>query len=198
MSLRPLPPSAPVRRRLPCGALLLLLASSAWAQPAIPPGPAKKDEAAEAAQAAYRNALGNAKALAKANHLAAAEQALAQLNLALANTAEWHLETAQRLVQLAEQVARDGAPANVAPLVRQALQQLALAEQRATTPGATLNAKLLAGFIHERFLADAKSALASYQAAVQLAPDSAEAKEKSERMQKTDDTFRRKPKNSGS
>jgi hypothetical protein len=188
MSLNPLTIS---RRLLWSG--LLLTASPLCAQPAEAPGQAKK-QAEEQAQAAYHAAVENAKTQAKGQDLAGAEETLGALNQAKANTAAWHLETAQRLVQLAEQLARDAAPQNVAALVRSALQHLKKAEQKATNPTERLNAKLLAGFIHERFLGDSSAAVAEYEAAVALAPESTQAKEAATRAKKTDENFRNKSK----
>src|SRR4051794_20607186 len=123
--------NTPLRR---CLSAALLLATALFGLAQTPP-----------VTGTARAIMETAKAQAKANNANAAEQALVQLNLAVPNTAEWRLETAQRLVQLAEQVSLDGAPGRIDGLVRSALQHLAQAERLATTPAAIASAKMQAG-----------------------------------------------------
>lgn len=170
---------------------LLALGGAALAQ--VPPlGPTRPNDPAKQAQALanYRAGLGNAKALATANNLVAAEAALVPLNVAKPNTAAWRIETAQRLVHLADQLGREGQTRNVAALANSALQHLVQAELLATNVRSRVAAKSLAGFIHERYLANRAAALASYQAAAALSPTTAlKAQEAATRLQKTDDTL---------
>lgn len=171
------------------------------------PGQAKKDDAAVVVTpvdpvATERAALNNAQALAKtpaaneaakAQTAAAVEALLTPTNKTQPNTADWRLETAQRLMQVAELAARAGKADNVAALATRALQQLNVADnpsQDATTRAA---AKTLAAWIYERYLADLDSARANYEAAVQLSPGNQKAKESAARLKQTDDNVKLKP-----
>lgn len=171
-----------------------ILTSTGWAQPATPPADVKPTPAEPVVEpAAVRAIVAQAKLFAQGSDATAAEEALTMLNVAKPETAEWHLETAQRLMQTAEQLARDGEPQNVAVLAARALQHLALADTRAKNAATRADAKTLAGFIYERYLADPAAALASYEQAAQLAPETAgKAKEASERLRKTDDNVKAK------
>ena len=143
--------------------------------------------------ATVRAKMSEAKNLAKANNVAGAEQVLLTLNRAKPNTAGWHMETAQRLMGTAEQLAREARPASIAPLTASALSHLAQADTLTTDARIRAAAKTLAGFIHERYLADRKSALASFQSAALLSPTTAtSAKEAADRLQKTEDKARAK------
>lgn len=187
-----------ISRRWRFAGLVLIAASSGFAQVATPPSETKKiDPVLQAQQAVdlanYRVGASNALALAKTNNLAAAEVALVALNKAKPNTAAWHMETAQRLMQLAEQLARAGQPGNIAALANSALQHLAQAQPLAPDAHTKAAAKSLEGSIHERYLANPAAALASYQGAAQLSPTTAaKAKEAADRLQKTDDNLRAK------
>jgi len=162
------------------------LAASGRAQSVQPPGQAAKTDSTSVANLTdNRKSMDDAKTLAQGNNLAAAEQTLTALNRTKPNTAAWHMETAQRLMQTAEQLAREAHPANVAALVASALSHLDQADALTKDARVRAAAKTLAGFIHERYRADPAAALASYQAAVQLAPDSKNAAEAADRMQKT-------------
>ena len=146
-------------------------------------------------QTTERDAIGEAKALAAARNPLAAEQALTRLNRAPAGSARWHTETTQRLLAVAEQLAREGKPAGVSALVASALGHLdsteALSKSAVTKEAqvkeakARANAKYTAGFIHERFTGNLPAALASYQAAVELDPSAVVAKEAFTRLQRT-------------
>jgi len=143
--------------------------------------------------AAYRSGVDTAKSLAKANNAAAAEQVLVALNLAPPNTAEWHIETAQRLIHVGERLIRDGQPAGrSAGLFSSALQHLSRADSATADSRVRATARRLAGFVNERFIGDAKSALDHYRESARLAPNSAAAVEAADRLQRTDDTFREK------
>jgi hypothetical protein len=141
----------------------------------------------------YRKGATSALAQARANNLVAAEATLATLNKSAPNSATWHMEAAKRLVQLAEQLARSNQSRNVTALANRALANLALAEELAREPGQRAAAKMLAGFVQERYLANPEAARASYESAVPLAPEGeSRAKEAAERLQGNDDHLRSK------
>lgn len=134
---------------------------------------------------AVRLKLDEARSLAKGNNLTAAEQILVTLNRARPNTAAWHIETAQRLLMTAEQMSHEGKTSGIAPMTASALAHLTQAETSAPNIRTRISAKTLIGFVHERYLADPKSALASYQSAAALAPStSTRAKEAADRLQR--------------
>lgn len=179
---------------------LLLSALPGFGQAVPPPAPVgKTEEKVDYADIAnVRAAVDQAKLLAASNNAADAEELLSKLNEALPDTAEWKMETAQRLMQTAEQLARDGQPDKVGALAARALQQLTGAEAIALDPEIRASAKALAGFIYERYLANPTAAAASYQAAVNLAPDKAtQAKEAVERLKKLSDNAKEKAANAG-
>lgn len=179
---------------------LLVSAVPGFGQAATPPGPVgKPEEKVDYADIAnIRAAVNQAKFLAASNNAADAEELLAKLNAALPDTAEWKMETAQRLMQTAEQLARDGQPEKVGALAARALQQLTGAEAIALDAETRVSAKALAGFIYERYLANPTAAAASYQAAVNLSPDKAtQAKEAVERLKKSSDNAKEKAANAG-
>jgi hypothetical protein len=158
------------------------------AQPVSVSVPAAKPDHVDQAQdlVAFRTGMTNAKSLAAANNLTGAEQALISLNKARPNTAAWYIDTAQRLMQTAEQLARDAKPASIPALATRALQLLSQAEIAAKTTRTRAAAKALAGFIQERYLANRSAALTAYQGAVVLAPSSPAAKEAVARLQQTE------------
>lgn len=166
-----------------------------FAQAITPPGQAKKADPAKQAQelATHRAGVANANALAKANNVVAAEQALTALNKAKPNTAAWHIETAQRLMLIADQLAREARPAAISALAAGALQHLTRAEALAKSGRTRADAKSLAGFIQERYLANRTAALAAYQGAAQASPTSKSAREAVARLQQTDDNLRKAP-----
>jgi hypothetical protein len=123
--------------------------------------------------AAHRQAFNAAKGLAKQNNVLGAEQALLQLNRSTPNTADWYLESAGRVLEMAQVLAADGTKSASAALVQSALAHLAQAERTASDAMSRASAKMMLGHIQERYLGDLVSALASYRAAAQLAPNSA-------------------------
>jgi len=159
--------------------------------PVAPATPGKGDPGPTVPDlASVRGNVDDAKNLAKGSNVVAAEKSLTAINLAPANTAAWHIETAQRLIQTAEQLAREGQTGSVPALTASALAHLDQADPLAKDAPTRATAKTLAGFIHERYRADPVAAKASYQAAVQLSPSTAgAAKEASDRLQKTDDNL---------
>ena len=163
-------------------------------QTVTPPGQAKKVDPAVQARdlALYRAGVDNAKTLAKGNNVAGAEQALTALNKTKPNTAAWHIETAQRLMNTAEQLAREAKPAAIPALAASALQHLTQADSLAKDARTRASAKSLAGYIQERYLGNRAAALTAYQSAAQLAPASVKAKESVARLQQTDDNLKAK------
>jgi hypothetical protein len=130
-------------------------------------------------------AVQSARAAAQRNDPAAAEQLLTAANRAHPDTSWWHFETAQRLIQLAHDVPREGPRGNAIPaLVTSALQHLAMAENATSDARHKSSIQSFAGLIYERFRGDHASALASYQAAVNLAADNPLAAKHAERLQR--------------
>jgi hypothetical protein len=129
----------------------------------------------------------DAKRQSKNQDASGAEQKLAALNRAKPDTAEWHVETSQRLLQLVGQLSREGSSkAQVAGVVTQSLAQLQQAEETARRDKdlrGEARAKAAAGFVHERYRGDPKTAIASYEAALRVDPTDAGAKEALTRLQ---------------
>jgi hypothetical protein len=137
-------------------------------------------------------AIDGAKAAAKRNDALATEQALIQATNAAPNSVSWHIEVAQRLIQVAYDVPREGRSDIIPNLIARALQYLTQAETLTTDVRLRSSIKALAGMIHERFRGDHASALASYRAASQLSPDNPSAKYQADRLQRLDDNMKRK------
>jgi len=137
--------------------------------------------------------LSDAKILVKGNDLSGAELKLTASNATAANTASWHQETSQKLLQLAESFSHDGDKTNAATVVTQTLQHLdsaaTLAQSKSDFVGVA-SAKALAGFVHERYRGDTASAIASYQAALVATPKSKAIQEQLERLQRADALLR--------
>lgn len=132
--------------------------------------------------ATHRSTMDTAAAHAKGNNLANAEAAVVQLNRGKPNTAGWHIESAQRLLQIADRLAREGQPTNTTRLANSALQHLAKAEGLPMDPRTRASAKTLKGFIHERYLGESTAALAEYSAAAELSPNATRAKAAANRL----------------
>ncbi len=73
-----------------------------------------------------------------------------------------------------------------------ALQHLTAADGLARSAAQRASAKLLIGQIQERYLANRPAALAAYQGAVQLEPNSQKAKESVARLRKTEEILQAK------
>ena len=99
-----------------------------------------------------RLAFAQAKQLLNENKSAQAVLVLAATNVSKVNTSEFHMETAQRLLTVSEESARNGEPAMVTVLAGRALEQLVLSETLAKDPEERASARTLAGFIQERYL----------------------------------------------
>jgi methylmalonyl-CoA mutase cobalamin-binding subunit len=159
------------------GALLLVSAHSTTAQT-----PTRKTDPV-ARQTEVRQLSDRAIAVARNGDIASAEQVLSSLNRSKPNTADWHLETSQRLVQMAERLQREARPAVVSSITARILTQLESAERLASDGRSRADALHFAGFVHERFNGDLTAALASYRAAARYQPDSP-AKEAADRLER--------------
>jgi len=97
---------------------------------------------------------------------AAGEKALTSTNRNPRNSAEWHLETANELVQTAFSLSRAGKPQKAAQLGRRALEHLDKAVRKsarqANSAGLAAAAEQTAAFIQERLLADYGNAKSFY------------------------------------
>lgn len=100
---------------------------------------------------------------------AAAEKVLTRANRNPLNSAEWHLESANALVQMAFAVSRAGRPEKAVALAERALEHIELAIRKAARqPGQdalAANAEKLAGFVREKLLADQAGAREYYHRA---------------------------------
>jgi tetratricopeptide (TPR) repeat protein len=170
------------------------LAVSAFAQKSDAPSPVKKAVPPVPLDAVVvRETIENAKAAAKSGNVTQAEQAIVALNRAKPDTSAYSMETAQRLLGLAEQLAREGQTEKANALASRALQNLTQAETRAKNAAGQAQAKTLAGMIYERYLGDSAAALSAYQTAAQLSPDTAtQAQEMAERLKQADDIVKAK------
>jgi len=106
-----------------------------------------------------------------------AERKLTDANQNPRNTAEWHLESANELLQMAFALTREGKPERAGDLARRALQHTRQAANRADRPALAAAAEETAAFIHERLLGDYAAAKAGYQSATQRHPQGGAARE---------------------
>jgi hypothetical protein len=137
----------------------------------------------------FRRVTGEAKELARIQDIDGAERKLKSLNATEADSMEWHRETAGRLIRVADDLVREGARGQGAALATRTLQRLAdcvtLAKRRGDKRGEA-DAKAIAGWIHERYRGDTRTALASYREAAILAPDDRSVKESLDRLQQAE------------
>lgn len=163
------------------------------AQPASPPNKDTPGTSVPASMALdFRAAKAAARLLAKSNRIKDAEDELVRSNKFQPNTPEWHLETSQKLVDTARELAREGATDPVSALANQSLMHLdrvAALMADARTKG---QAKAAAALIHERLLGDTPAAIASYQAALALDPNDAGSREALEHLKAADANLRAK------
>jgi hypothetical protein len=166
--------------------LAAFIATGASAQTAATPVPVTRQDPQTRAReiAAYRDALAAGRSYARAGGIAGAEVALTAVNKSARNTAAWHLETAQRLLQVAGQLALEGRPNQVNAVARRVLEQLEQAETLARDGRTRAAAQSIAGFVHERYFGDAATAAVRYQAALQSSPTSPQAREGVQRLQR--------------
>lgn len=103
-----------------------------------------------------------------------AEKALTDANRNPRNSAEWHLETANALVQVAYSTMREGNPRKAVQIALRALEHTEKASRKAArkTGASALvaTADQTAAFIQERLLADYDAAKVLYQRAAALHP----------------------------
>jgi hypothetical protein len=118
----------------------------------------------------WSQALTDAKTAAKGNDAVTAESKLTATNVSSPGSASWHMETTQKLVQLAGDLAREGSAASVAPLAASALQHLRQAAATAPDLPTQADANAMMAVIYLNFNGDPVSAIASYKAAAKLAP----------------------------
>jgi hypothetical protein len=122
--------------------------------------------------ASFQQALDTAKQLAKAGNLTSAEQTLTAQSLFPANTAEWHLETSQKLMQMTVSLARDGKNDQAVNAAANLALQHSIEAVSATSDKPTqARAKASAAFIYLHYLGDPVSALSSLRAAALLNPN---------------------------
>lgn len=132
--------------------------------------------------------VSEAKTQVKSGDTVGAARKLALANLSQADTAAWHLETTQRLMQVAGQLSREGNVRDTKTVVTESLRQLDQAASLAKTgkdSAGEARAHLAAGAIHDRFRGDPVAAIASYEAALRANPADAGAKEALERLKKS-------------
>lgn len=122
--------------------------------------------------AARRNAAANAKKLFAENSDETAERTLTDTNRNPKNSPEWHLESANRLVQTAFSLTRLGRPDKAVDIARRALQHAEQAARKTSQPALAATADATAAFIHERLLADAAAAKLAYASALRRNPQS--------------------------
>jgi hypothetical protein len=177
----------------------ILLATTTHAQNTNAPGQVKKTDPAQtaAAQAAVSNGMTEAKALAKSKNINALEAKLGAINHAKPNTAAWHIELSHRLIQIADQLARENDTSQIAAIANLAVQHLTQADTLTTDIRTRSAAKTLIGFIQERYLADTVGAIASYDAAAKISPKANAASEAGDRLRQAASVIHGGPANGG-
>lgn len=142
----------------------------------------------------FRKDFSDAKGLAKSNNIAAAEVALTKSNIFQKDTPDWHFETTQKLLQTAHDLSKEGTgnAASVQALATQSLQHLSDAAAATKDSAAKARAKAQSAFIYDRYMGDPTTAIATYKAALQLAPADQTVKEALDRLEKADANLRAK------
>lgn len=171
--------------KLPLAALSLSLLAPAlaWAQ-----GKSTQTPAAVLGEA--QKVKADAKSFAKGGNPQAVEDTLTRSNKSLPNTAEWHVETMQKLTELARDLAREGGGSAIPGLATQALQHVTQANVRTTDSHTKAQVQAIAAVIHEQIVGDPAAALAAYRAAVQLDPTDKGTKEALDRLERADAVLR--------
>lgn len=126
--------------------------------------------AQEAARPVPPAATDHARELFLSGQDAAAEKRLTDRNRNPKQTAEWHLESANELVQMAFSLTRAGQPERAAQVARRALAHTEQAVRLARRPALAASAEETAAFIQEKLLADHEAAKAAYRAAARRHP----------------------------
>ncbi|MBI5693765.1 MAG: hypothetical protein HZC55_27135 [Verrucomicrobia bacterium] len=137
----------------------------------------------------FRRATVEAKDLARMQDIDGAERKLTTLNVTETGTMEWHRETAGRLIRVADELVREGARGQGAALANRTLQRLAdcvTLAKRCGDKRSEADAKALAGWIHERYRGNIRTALAVYRDAAELAPEDRSVKEALDRLQQAE------------
>lgn len=163
--------------------LALLVPAPGWAQ-------GKSSQTPAAAVGEARKAKDDAKSLAKGGNVQAVEDTLTRSNKSLPNTAEWHVETMQKLTDIARDLAREGGGSAVPGLATQALQHVTQANARTTDSRVKAQVQAAAAVIHEQIVGDPTAALAAYRTAVQLDPSDKGIKEALDRLERADAVLR--------
>lgn len=139
----------------------------------------------------FQSVLTNAKTLAKGQNITAAENALTVFNVSKPNTASWHMETTQKLMQIAGDLAKEGGNgATVNAVAQQSLSHLQQASTLAKDAPTQAQSKAAAAFIYLRYLGDPTSAITYYQAAATLAPKDPAIQQALTRLQSADAKMR--------
>lgn len=130
-----------------------------------------------------RELLAQASVAAKSGNAAAAENAVVALNRAPTGSSEWHVEAAQRLIHLAESIAKQGKAQQSEALIQRGLGHLEGAEKLATRAEQKARIMAFTAYIYERFIGDLEKAAECHQAALEYSPTgSAASKEALERL----------------
>jgi tetratricopeptide (TPR) repeat protein len=136
--------------------------------PAITSTTARKSSAPETQ---FEEDLRAARTAANGNDLSGAEAALTAHNRFQSNTSEWHLETAQKLTQLAINLGQNGSSgATIDPVTDLTLEHLEHAHALSKNPATRAQAKAASAAIYLKFKGDLQSAIRYYQAAAALDP----------------------------
>jgi len=144
--------------------------SAGLAQTAAPTTAVKSPQAPDPAES-FLQIMERAKALAKAKDLDTAELKLTALNAAPPDTAQWHLETAQKLNEMSNGLAREGHNDDtVVAVANLTLQHLNRASALARDANVHAQAEAASAIVYLRYLGDLTSAIKSYQAAAALDP----------------------------
>ncbi len=171
-------PPGPIEVALSAGGIrvweiekIAIKASASVVAPAGSGGGAQAPQVLSAAapgnrDATLKGARDQARSLFRSGDDVAAEKVLTGANRNPANTPEWHLESANALVQMAFSLARAGQPEKVVRLAYRALQHTEKASRKAARqPGQetlVTAADELAALIQEKLLADYKGAREFY------------------------------------
>lgn len=181
-----------MKRLLPLSGALLSLAafvplpafSQTLSATALPAKSVEEVARVAALQAAFKAGLDDATAKAKLGNLDAAEASLSALYRRKTGTAEHHAATAQRLIEVAGRLAREGETTTAGRLADRALNHLTqciqLAESSSDTRAA---AATLAAFVHERYKGDLAAAKEDLRAALRINPNGKTAREELTRLE---------------
>ena len=133
-------------------------------------------------------ALADARLKAKANDLDGAEESLTLSIPFQAESTQWHLDAAQRLRVLTDDLVASADDRNATGLIRRALAHIQSAEQKARQTvdvRAQVAAKLGIAYLYERYRGDAANALRAYADALQLDPGNVVAIEAHGRLERS-------------